>query len=83
VVTRAVLAERWWVREKGNRTIGLSYPNICNTAGALAFIYTLYAAWQQRPSGTTLGTVAAVGLKFWWLRVLVQRYDDRSGEFRR
>lgn len=82
-MTRAVLTERWWVREEGNRTIGLSYPNICNTAGALAFIYTLYAAWQQRPAGTTLGTLVAVGMKFWWLRVLVQRYDDRSGEFRR
>ncbi len=53
-MTRAVLSERWWVREEGNRTIGLSYPNICNTAGALAFIYTLYAAWQLRPGGTTL-----------------------------
>jgi hypothetical protein len=82
-MTRAVLSERWWVREEGNRTIGVSYPNICNTAGALTFVYTLHAAWQRRPAGTTLGTLVAVGLKFWWLRVLVQRYDDRPGELRR
>ena len=26
-MTRAVLAERWWVREKTNQTVKLSYPN--------------------------------------------------------
>ena len=43
-MTRAVLAERWWVREENNRTVGIGYPNICNTAGSLGFVYALYAA---------------------------------------
>jgi len=43
-MTRVVLAERWWVREQTNKTVGLSYPNICNTVAALGFVYALYAA---------------------------------------
>lgn len=77
-MTRAVLAERWWVREETNRTTGLGYPNICNTAGAFGFVYALYAAWRQSSNGATLGVVASVGLKLWWLRVLVKRYDHRT-----
>jgi hypothetical protein len=78
-MTRAVLAERWWIREETNRTVGLGYPNICNTAGALGFIYALSAAWRQSPKGATLGVAASVGLKLWWLRVLVDHYDRRTG----
>jgi hypothetical protein len=77
-MTRAVLAERWWVSEETNRTVGLGYPNVCNTAGALGFVYALYAAWQQSPKGATLGVVASVSLKLWWLRVLVTHYDRRT-----
>jgi hypothetical protein len=77
-MTRAVLAERWWVRAEENRTIGLTYPNLCNTAGALGFVYALYAAWRRSPNGATLGVVASVGLKLWWLRELVERYDRRA-----
>jgi hypothetical protein len=80
-MTRAVLAERWWVRDETNRPVGLGYPNICNTAGALGFIYALYAAWRQSPSGATLGVVASIGLKLWWLRVLVRHYDQRTGRW--
>lgn len=78
-MTRAVLAERWWVRDEGNSTVGLGYPNVCNTAGALGFLYAVFAAWRRRPAGAALGTVASVTLKLWWLRVLVRRYDARSG----
>jgi hypothetical protein len=78
-MTRAVLAERWWVREETNRTVGLGYPNICNTVGALGFVYALYAAWRQSPKKATLGVVASVGLKLWWLQVLVTHYDRRTG----
>lgn len=74
-MSRAVLAERWWIRAEGNRTIGLAYPNICNTGSALAAAYTLYAAWRQRPIGTALGTALTVGLKLWWLGSLVRRYE--------
>ncbi|PCR90300.1 DUF6653 family protein [Natrinema ejinorense] len=76
-MTRAVLAERWWIREESNRTVGLDYPNVCNTVGALGFVYALYAAWRRSPTGVTLGVVASVGLKLWWLRVLVKHYDER------
>lgn len=74
-MTRAVLAERWWIQEEGNRTVGLSYPNVCNLGSAAAAVYTLYAAWRQKPVGTALGTALTVGLKLWWLRVLVTYYD--------
>ncbi|ESS09431.1 MAG: hypothetical protein A07HN63_00847 [uncultured archaeon A07HN63] len=76
-MTRAVLAERWWMGEADNRTVGLDYPNICNTAGALGFLYALYAAWRGSSTGATLGVIASVGLKLWWLRVLVKQYDRR------
>jgi hypothetical protein len=77
-MTRAVLAERWWIREETNRTVGLGYPNIYNTVGAIGFVYALYAAWRQSPKGATLGVMASVGLKLWWLRVLVNNYDQRT-----
>jgi len=74
-MTRAVLAEQWWIREEERSTVGLDYPNVCNAVGALGFCYALYAAYRQRPVGAAVGTVASIGLKFWWLRVLVGRYD--------
>jgi hypothetical protein len=77
-MTRAVLAERWWIREETNRTVGFGYPNICNTAGALGFIYALYAAWRQSPKKATFGAVANISLKLRWLRVLVRQYDKRT-----
>lgn len=77
-MTRAVLAERWWIREEGNSTIGLGYPNVWNTAGALGFFAALHAAWRRRPVGAGLGALASVALKLWWLRVLVRRYDERA-----
>lgn len=78
-MTRAVLAERWWTRDEGNRTVGLSYPNVCNAGTAAAAVYALYAAWRQRPVGTALGTALTVVLKLWWLRVVVRHYDRRTG----
>ena len=74
-MTRAVLAERWWIHEEGNRTVGLDYPNRLNVAGAVAFIAALSAAWRRRPAVTALASVLAVALKLWWLHVLVKRYD--------
>lgn len=79
-MTRAVLAERWWVREQANGTVGLSYPNVCNVAGGLAFAYALVAAWRRRPAGAALGAVLGSALKLWWVGVLVRRYDDAVGE---
>lgn len=77
-MTRAVLAERWWIREESNRTVGFGYPNICNTVGALGFGYALYAAWRRSPRGAAFGVVASIGLKLWWLRVLVEHYDQHG-----
>lgn len=74
-MTRAVLAEQWWIHEEGNRTVGLGYPNRLNTAGAIAFIYALFAAWRRRPAETAFATVLAVTLKLWWLHILVRWYD--------
>ena len=76
-MTRAVLAERWWIREETNRTVGLAYPNVYNTGAALGSVYALYAAWRRSPKGATLGVMASVGLKLWWLKVLVNHYDQR------
>lgn len=67
-MTRAVLVERYWTREDRNRAVGLSYPNGCNLGSAATAVYTLYAAWQQKPVGTALGMALTVGLKRWWLR---------------
>lgn len=79
-MTRAVLAERWWIREEERPTVGLDYPNICNATGAFGFLYALYAAVRRRPVGAALGTIASITLKLWWLRVLVRRYDAAQAE---
>jgi hypothetical protein len=77
-MTRAVLAERWWIHEQGEHTVGAGYPNVCNTVAAGGFVYALYSAWRQSLRGATLGIVASVTLKLWWLRVLVEQYDARD-----
>jgi hypothetical protein len=77
-MTRAVLAERWWIREEGNGTIGATYPNVLNAGSALAAVGTLYAAWRRRPVGTGVFVVLTVGLKSWWLVELVRHYDARE-----
>ncbi|WP_058994992.1 DUF6653 family protein [Haloarcula sp. CBA1127] len=79
-MTRAVLAERWWLTEQDNGTMGLDYPNVCNTGGALASALALYAAWHRRPVSAAVATLAMSGLKLWWLRELVRRYDKRGSE---
>ena len=76
-MTRAVLAERWWI-EEGEATVGTSYPNVCNAVAALGFVGALLAAWRRRPRAAALGTVVSVGCKLWWLTVLVRRYDRQA-----
>jgi len=75
-MTRAVLAERWWLRQD-NRTVGLGYPNVCNAVASTGFLAALLAAWRRRPVGMAVGTALSVGLKLWWLRELVRQYDER------
>jgi len=79
-MTRGVLAERWWVREEGNGTLGTSYPNVCNSLGAVASLSALVAAWLRRPVETAVATVLASGLKLWWVGVLVRRDDTFERE---
>lgn len=74
-MTRAVLAERWWIREEENATVGVGYPNICNLGGALAFLVAFVAAWRRRPMEAATGAVLGTALKLWWVGVLVRRYD--------
>lgn len=76
-MTRAVLAERWWL-VAGNGTVGLDYPNVCNGVGGLAFGYAVYAAVRRRGRAAAAATAVGVALKFWWLRALVRRYDARG-----
>ncbi len=77
-MTRAVLAERWWIREESNRTTGFDGANAYNTGAAIAAVFAVYAAWRRRPAGATLGAALLVGLKLWWLELLVRRYDRRA-----
>ncbi|PSP34435.1 hypothetical protein BRC64_00780 [Halobacteriales archaeon QH_10_67_22] len=77
-MTRAVLAERWWVRAEGNGTVGLARPNVFNGVAATGFCVALYAAWRRRPRLAAIGTALSVSLKLWWLRLLVRRYDARA-----
>jgi hypothetical protein len=79
-MTRAVLAERWWLEARDNGTMGLTYPNVCNTGGALASVAALYAAWRRRPVSAAAATLAMGGLKLWWLRAVVREYDAREAE---
>lgn len=79
-MTRGVLAQQWWVQEEGHGVLGASKPNIFSTAGVLTGLYTLYAAWRQRPLKTALGTILTVVLNFWWLRHLIERYDRHVRE---
>lgn len=78
-MTRAVLAEKWWIYEAGNATVGFDYPNVTNAAGALGFCAAVVAAWRGDRTVATLGTIASIGLKLWWLRVLVERHDAANG----
>jgi hypothetical protein len=79
-MTRAVLAERWWVREEHNGILGRSYPNLCNVASLIAALYTVFAALRRRPLRTALGTGLAIASKFWWLGAIVRRYDAAKRE---
>lgn len=64
-INPAVLAPPWWLTEETNRTIGIGYPNLCNTAGASGFFYAVYAAWRHAPERATIGVTASLGLKLW------------------
>jgi hypothetical protein len=77
-MSRVVLAERWWIRAETNRSVGLGYPNVCNTVAACGFVYAVYAAWRRSPTRATLGVATSTALKLWWIRVLVKRYDRRT-----
>lgn len=72
-------AERWWINDTGNRRWAPGYPYVWTTAGALVFVYALSAACGPLPTGATVGAVASRALKLWWLRVVGNRDDQRTG----
>lgn len=76
-MTRVALAERWWT-EAGNGTVGLSYPNVCNSLNVPFVGYALLAAWRRRPARAALAGTLSVALKLWFVAALVRRYEARE-----
>ena len=79
-MTRVVLAEEWWVEERGERVLGLSYPNLLNLLNVPLTGYAFVSAYRKHPVRAALGGVASMALKFWYVGSLVRRYDEARGE---
>jgi hypothetical protein len=78
-MTRVVLAERWWTRERGETPLGVTYPNALNLLNLPVSIYALVAAYRRRPVRAALAGLASMGLKLWYVGALVARYDAATG----
>jgi hypothetical protein len=76
-MTRAVRAERWWLRED-NGTLGVDWPNVLNTLNLPAFSYALVSAYRRRPVRTTLALALSMALKLGWIEVIARRYDESA-----
>jgi len=74
-MTRAVLAERWWARERRAGLSDLTHPNRLNLLNAPVSAYAFVAAYRRRPLRTGLAGAVSMGLKFWFVGALVRRYD--------
>lgn len=77
-MTRVVLAERWWTDERGERVLGLSYPNVLNLLNVPVTGYAFVSASRKRPIRAALGGLVSVSLKFWYVGALVRRYDAEN-----
>lgn len=75
LMTRVVLAERWWTDEMGRGLLDLSYPKVLNVPTTA---YALLSAYRQRPIRTALAGGASMALKFWFVGTLVRHYDRRT-----
>ncbi|WP_126662854.1 DUF6653 family protein [Haloterrigena salifodinae] len=79
-MTRVVLAERWWTRERQEGVLELSYPNALNVLNVPTSGYAVVAAYRKQPIRAAVAGVAAMALKFWYVAELVRRYDARQSE---
>lgn len=77
-MTRVVLAERWWTREKREGLFDPEYPNGINLLNVPVSIYAFVAAYRRHPIRAALAGAASMGLKFWYVAALVRRYDTRD-----
>lgn len=77
-MTRVVLAEQWWTDEQGESVLGLSYPNILNLINVPATGYAFVSAYRRNPIQAVLGGLVSISLKFWYVGVLVRRYDTEQ-----
>jgi hypothetical protein len=78
-MTRAVRAERWWLRED-NGTLGFDWPNVLNTLNLPAFSYALLSAYRRRPVRTTLALALSMALKLGWIELIARRYDEATDD---
>ncbi|QRV17258.1 hypothetical protein JMJ58_04865 [Haloterrigena salifodinae] len=79
-MTRVVLAERWWTRERQEGVLELSYPNALNVLNVPTSGYAVVTAYRKQPIRAAVAGVAAMALKFWYVAELVRRYDARRSE---
>lgn len=75
-MTRVVLAERWWTRERREGVFDRTYPNGLNLLNVPVSVYAFVAAYRRRPVQAGVAGVLSMGLKFWYVGALVRRYDD-------
>ena len=74
-MTRVVLAEWWWTREKKEGLFDYTYPNGLNLLNVPVSVYAFVAAYRQNPVRTGVAGLISMGLKFWYVGALVKRYD--------
>ncbi|SMO84693.1 DUF6653 family protein [Halorubrum cibi] len=74
-MTRVVLAERWWIDERGEAVLSRSYPAVLNLLNLPVFAYALLAAYRKRPVRTAVAGLASMFLKLRFVAELVRRYD--------
>ena len=77
-MSRVVLAERWWTRERRSRIFDGSYPNGLNLYNVPVSVYAFLAAYRRRPVRAAVAGAASMALKFWYVAELVRRYDEAT-----
>ena len=77
-MTRVVLAERWWTRERRSGIFDGSYPNGLNLCNVPVSVYAFLAAYRRRPVRAAVAGAASMALKFWYVAELVRRYDEAT-----
>ena len=79
-MTRVVLAERWWTKDRGESVLSASYPNLLNLLNVPVTGYAFVSACRKRPLRAALGGLASMVLKLWYVGSLVRRYDAATDE---